>query len=312
MTNDDAPPDSAPAPDAGDPTERALGAHLPGLRLIDRDLCLDDRPIADFAGLIAGRPVLFLAIEGDDEAALLRTGDALGFARRHPDALAGHLGVDGAEEETGGTGRPPTARTVLLSDTPFSPALLERLAGLGEADLLVLQRRRLHSAVGESEFFVAVDVAPPSPGDRAATPAASPVALGREGAPEGARAFLAALPQALAVTGQTLIERIGRIDEGLMCRSPSPEGGLEWYDDGELLCSLRATDGHLEARLAGTDVPHSIRTLAGVDVFLDWLLTFHLERLGPPVESGELAEVELTPPTPGPILTPEEIEAFRE
>ena len=93
---------------------------------------------------------------------------------------------------------------------------------------------------------------------------------------------------------------------------PSGPGGLAWFVEGEPLCSLTAVDGHLEARLAGTDVPHSIRTRAGVDVFLDWLLAFHLERVDTSADLGELEDVELVPRAPAPILTPEEIEAFRD
>ncbi|MAF65365.1 MAG: hypothetical protein CMJ84_06870 [Planctomycetes bacterium] len=314
MTHDDS-PNPAAAPDrsggGGDPTERALAAHLPGLVLVDRDLSVDGRKVADFVGLIDDRPVLFLALEGDSERVLLRTSDAVDFARRHGQALGAHLRAVSVEGEGLPDVNPAPARTVLLSDTPFSASLLERLGGFGAPDLLVLQRRRLESSAGTSEFFVALDAHPgrelPRP---LAEPSPLPAALDDEGA------FIAGLPPALARTGQALVERIGRIDEGLECR-PLPDaggmpGGLEWLCEQAPLCRVTAVEGHLEAFLAGSDVPHSIRTRAGVDVFLDWLLAFHLERLGEPEGGAELADVELVPRAPGPILSPEEIEAFRD
>ena len=312
MTNDDPrarAPGADPLGEGGDPTERALGAHLPGLRLVDRDLCIDGRTVADFVGLIEGRPVLFLAMEGDSEQALLRTGDAVDFALRHADVLWAHLrGVSPGGERLSGVCH-ETARTVLLSDTPFSASLLERLCGLDAPDLLVLQRRSLVSEAGRSEFFVAYDL------HRRGVPAPSPATVPAPGLGDAQR-FLATLPAALAETGGDLVERIGRVEEGLECRAEDGAdggpGGLAWFVEGEPLCSLTAVDGHLEARLAGTDVPHSIRTRAGVDVFLDWLLAFHLERVDTSADLGELEDVELVPRAPAPILTPEEIEAFRD
>ena len=155
------------------------------------------------------------------------------------------------------------------------------------------------------------------------------------------RAFLAKIaPDRLALALET-VDRIRRIDPKL--ETTEVEGCLYWRLGDVPLCLLSWVDGHLELILEGSTVPHAIRDEAAIDFVIDWVMAAYLEVLKregvqreaassvpvpeePPFDSeldGALDEeeeadaeglpaMELRPSPPGPLLTTEEIEAFRE
>ena len=285
----------------GDGLEHDLRAVLPGFEAVDRDLSCDDRREAELVGRAHGRPVLVLRVDGRDDAAAVRALEALAFGARHGAELALHL--ERIEPDTGAAGRDPAlpAGVVLVSEVGFAPRTLERLRPLVGPDLLLFERRRLASARALSSFLVPVGAPQVQP-----APAPAP----RPPAPESdaLRRFVAALPDRCRETGRDLVERIGRVDDSLECLGDGE--GLTWFLGGEPLCRVSCRAGRLEAQLGGTEVPHTIRSSAGVDVFLDWLLAFHLEREDR--AEGSAREVELVPPAPERILSDEEIEAFQQ
>jgi len=293
----------------------------------ERDLRFDGREVADLLGWAGGRAVLVSLIEDDADRGALRALDALALARTQPEILAGCL--DGV------TDRLFRTRVVLVADA-FSSLLQERLGPLLGDDLWLVRRRELRSNRGSTTRLELVDrlAGALSPGRH----------LELEWPDhEATRRFLARIaPDRLALAIET-VERIQRIDPEL--DATEVEGSLYWRLGDAPLCVLSWVNGHLELCLDGSTVPHAIRDEAAIDFVLDWVMASYLEALeaegsaareeplppvardeeweedeppaegldeGEPEEDDDLAPLELRPAPPGPILTPEEIEAFRE
>jgi hypothetical protein len=168
--------------------------------------------------------------------------------------------------------------------------LLEQAALLIGADLWLLERHRLASEGGETSFLERV------------APAAG-AAPGPE--PEPARELPeaeAALDPALVELASDLAERLARLDPAIACTETAD--GLAWALDGAPLCRLCVEDGRLVGRLADSEVPHRLSSSADVDVFVDWVLSLHV--------AGWEGEEHRERPPVTPLLTREEIEAFRD
>lgn len=315
--NDSRQPEAQP-PSAED-LERRLQELLPSLRIVDQDLELDGAPVADLVGEADGRIVLVLFVDGEGDGPMLAALDALSVARRDGDLLAAHLGL------TTLSGKPPL---VLLVAERFGERLRERAGAVPADRLWLVERRSLRTARRDVWPLVrrAASVQrelgqtpEPEPARSAATPSA------RAPRARPADRFLAQLPAGAARVARELIERIGRVDPELELQLDDWNGGpeftcqgLTWSFRGRALCGLTATEGRLQGRLPGSPVPHAIQGPGTIDTFLDWVLTCHLELLdGRPErderdEHDELGEVELVPSRREPLLTPEEIDAFRD
>ncbi len=112
--------------------------------VLERDLVLDGRPLADWLALAPGGALLVSVVDGAADPAPLRALDGLAIARTRPDLLLGTRAQD--------AGDPPLVRVVLVALEGYSEVQLERLAPLAGDDLWLLRRRELarhaHAAGG--------------------------------------------------------------------------------------------------------------------------------------------------------------------
>lgn len=277
--------------------ESALLRELGGARVVDRELRCDGRSLAEIVLLHERRLVLALAVDGASRRTPARALAALSFAGTRAGALAAHLSAELEESESAAGARP---LVLLVSARPYAAAVLERLRALAGPDLWVLELHLLQSRAGSSSSLERL-LPPP---ERAPTLAPPP----SERAPRDAiERFALSLSASQAPLARDLARRIARIDPGLSLESG--EGELVWSRDGQLLCSLHAVDGRLEGQLAESRIPHRIHAPASAEVFLDWVLSLYLEQLGGgPTDRPHSRTLEPT----GPLLTPEELEAFRD
>jgi hypothetical protein len=301
--------------------ELACSEVIPGFRVHERHLCFDGRKVADLLGWAGGRAILVSIIEDDSDGGALRALDGLALAHSQPEILSSYL----SDTITGAL----PARVVLVSDS-FSPLLLERLALLRGDTLWLVRRHELVSASGSVTRLERLD------GDSRTVHRGPGSAPSEWPDDEPLRRFLARIaPDRLALALE-VIGRVGRIDPSI--ETSEADGALYWRCGDSILCTLVWIDGHLELLLEGSSVPHAIRDEAGIDFVLDWVMAAYLELLErdrveerepqpspvkaevpqPELEAPEepaeeeLPNVELRPLPPGPLLTAEEIDAFRD
>ncbi len=303
--------------------ELALSDLLPGFRVHERELRFDGRAVADLLGHAGGRAILVSLIENDTDRGTLRALDGLALARNQPEILTACI-EDPVE-------RPRRACVVLIADA-FSARLQERLEPLLGEDLWLVRRRELCTTRGSTTRLERIDR-----GEKESLPS-SEVSTAEWPDHEPMQEFLGKIaPDRLALALET-VDRIRRIDPKL--EATEVEGCLYWRLGDSPLCVLSWVDGHLELILEGSTVPHAIRDEPAIDFVLDWVMAAYLEVLKrenasveqpapPPPEPEEeafeepetgsaeseeesLPAVELRPVPPGPLLTSEEIEAFRE
>lgn len=279
--------------------ETALLRELGGARVVDRGLRCDGRPVAEIVLLHERRLVLALAVDGASGRTPERALAARAFAGSRAGALAAHLSSELDESELAADTRP---LVLLVSARPYAPRVLERLRALAGPELCVLELHLLQSRAGSSSSLERV-LPPPEREPALASPPQAAERAPRDAIERFARS-LAGPQERLALD---LARRIARIDPGLQLESG--EGELAWLRDGELLCCLRAVDGRLEGQLAESRIPHRIHAPAAAEVFLDWVLSLYLAQLeGGPTDRPHPRPLEPT----GPLLTPEELEAFRD
>lgn len=303
--------------------ELALSDLLPGFCVHERELRFDGRAVGDLLGWAGGRAILISLIENDADGGALRALDGLALARNQPEILTAC--IDGPVE------RPRRARIILIADA-FSLQLQERLEPLLGEDLWLVRRRELCTTRGSTTRLERIDR-----GERESLPS-SEVSTAEWPDHEPMQEFLAKIaPDRLALALET-VDRIRRIDPKL--EATEVEGCLYWRLGDSPLCVLSWVDGHLELILESSTVPHAIRDEPAIDFVLDWVMAAYLEvlkregalhelpaLLEPELDEEPLDEleagsaeseeeslpaVELRPVPPGPILTSEEIEAFRE
>ena len=262
-----------------------LDEIVPGLEILDRELALEGAR-ADLAAIDpAGRiHLVLLAAEGDRDA--LDVLDTLSFLRSHTDLLVRHLADRRVDPE-----RSP--RVFVIS--PSSDArLVERLAPLQDSGVHVLGLSAVKSSAGERSYLVRLE-----PAARSA-PRSS-----------GVEAFLRALPTRLEPLGRALVERMARLDEEL---EPSADATtIVWRLAGEVLARVERVGDVFQASVAPQHEPRGLAELADLDRLTDLALARLVQIL------GMTRPAPAPRPTPGPadndrepLLTPEEIEAFRE
>lgn len=297
--------------------EEGLEDVFPGLEILDRDLVLDEGGRADLAALEpSGRLVLVLVAEDLDRTPLEAL-DALSFARRHGALFARHF-----RRQAGQRLESELAPRLVVVTPTTDERLTQRLAPLFDCGLELYGVRTLASRAGERSYLVPLSVQAGDAVDRARS---------------GRDAFLEALPADLVPFARAAITRIERLDDEL-----EPAFGREtasWRLHGEVLVRIERAGSLLRASVS----PHDERLLLEGDEALETLLESALERLmailersggapgpgtggpGSPGEPGGTTALRLAggpedaPPTPRallrsgePLLTPEEIQAFRD
>jgi hypothetical protein len=257
----------------------------PGLEVLDRELALEGGARADLAAVDpSGRLHLVQLAADDGDRAALEALDALRALRAELGVLARHLG--------GGRVRADRPARLLVVAPRADARFLERLEALAEAGVAVYGLRSVKSAAGEATYLVPL---------RAEAEASGGV---------GAEPFLGALPARLEGLGRELVERMARLDEEL---APAADATtLLWRLGQEALCRVERIDDRLEAGVAPRYEPFPLRGPADVERLVEESLARLVEVLGltrrPPPEVGPRR----VPQADEPILTPEEIEAFRQ
>jgi hypothetical protein len=299
VAREDAGKEGESAPSVGEPgRENLLGALgsglrevLPGLEILDRDLIFEQGGRADLAGVDAGgRLVLVLVADADPDVAALEVLDTHSLARRHLDTIVRHLCADSSERSIDES---LEARTVVI-DPVGSERLLLRLAPIFDSGIELFGLYSIQSAAGERSYLAPI-AAPPSGSVQRGLP------------PEAA--FLESLPPALEEVGREAVERIGRVDRELLVTGTA--GSVSWSFQDEVLVRLE----HVGHRLQASVGPHHETRLLESEADLDPLLESVLARFVQWLDYDAPASSR----TPGidlgegdPILTPEEIDAFRD
>jgi len=308
-------PRSRPKKTAPDDDELLLAAlragleeALPGLEIVDRDLVLDERGRADLAAVDAsGRLVLVIVAAKNGDRTALDALDALAFARRNADVLARHL--DPRIE-------PGLQPRVVVVDPSNAADLLERLTPLAPQGIEVFGVRTIKSAAGERSYLIARE------------------APGAIGGPGGVEAFLEALPESLRELGRGLAERMQRLDDELL--ATGDRNTVVWRLNGDVLARLERVGRHLQASVGPERRAGPIRDPADADRLLEGAMARLVECLERRGAVGTAAEAPADVPgapeapegpgaplegdrersrAPGddePLLTEEEIQAFRE
>lgn len=271
--------------------ESDLPRLLPEVRVVDRALDLSRGPVrgtasrrADLLALdAAGRPVIVLLVDGRGDDTVLAAVNAVAFARHSSDALA-----QPRREEP----RPAIAGRVALVAESYSSRTLEGLGLLPEDELLLFEARRVESASGSQIRLARV---------RPSSPARE------EGPPPAREDFLARVAEARRGTADVLLKRLARVDAGI--EGSFEEGQASFACEGREICRLDVEEGALQGSIPALKRRLPIHGPDDVDAFLDEVLREHILLLGegwgtPPPAAARPAEE--------PILTAEEIAAFRD
>jgi hypothetical protein len=131
-------------------------------------------------------------------------------------------------------------------------------------------------------------------------------------------AFLRALPARLEPLGAALLERMQRLDEELACTGDTTT--LVWRLAGEVLVKVERVGDLLQASVAPRHEPLPLADAADLERLVERALGRLVRVLGltraerPPGEpqAGPARPAVPPPRSDEPILTPEEIQAFRE
>lgn len=262
---------------------------LDGFHLLDREVRFDEAVRADLIGVDgSGRLVWVVVADDSDDRTALAVLDGMSFARRNPALLRRHFAAG-----VRGGGANKATRLVLVLPTERTN-LAERFKPFTGRELEILTVRTITSGAGERSYL-------------------TPVGTGGEVSdlvPSQDRdAFLDALPEGQRGLARILVERMRRMDDELSFETS--QAGVLWTYQGETLAQLEHRDTGLAGGVAPEFSPLRIATELDVERFLDAAVG-RLVRLfsddSQPArrDLGELAFGE------GPLLTPEEIAAFRD
>jgi hypothetical protein len=277
--------------DAASAWSAGLDEIVPGLAIVDRELVFEGGARADLVAVDpSGRLHLVLRASEDADRAVLETLDALALVRGQLELLVRHCGE--------GRVNPERAPRVLVVCPGSDARLVERLCVLGDSGVLVLGLRAVKSAAGEHTYLVRLD-----PAARAAA------------GPGGVDAFLRALPGRLEPLAATLLERMQRLDEELACSGDRTT--LVWRLAGEVLVKVERVGELLQASVAPQHEPLPLADFADLERLVERALGRLVRVLGltrterPPAGPPGIGKAP-SPRSDEPILTPEEIQAFRE
>jgi hypothetical protein len=263
-----------------------LDEIVPGLEVLDRELTFENGARADLAAVDpSGRLFLVLLAGEDADKTVLATLDTLSVARSQVELLVRHFGDGRMHAE-----RSPR---VLVVSPNADTQLSERLGVLVDAGVSVLGLRTVKSAKGERAYLVRMDQATRGPGGTS-----------------GITAFLRALPPRLEPLGNTLIERMERFDEELVASGDAST--LVWRIAGEVLCRVERIGDVLQGSIAPRHEPLSLHDLSDLDKLIEGAYARLVKVLGLSRNAPPAAGPRPAPSPDEPLLTAEEIQAFRE
>ncbi len=274
-------------PDRFERLQRELDRIVGGLEVLDRSLELDDGQKAELVATDAeGRLVLVLGSTGEGSEPVLACLDALAFARANGALLARHVRADGVRAGA-------DARVFLVAEK-LERRVVDRLAPLLGGPVELFELRTLRSAGGARTYLARVQ-AP-------ATESSAAV---------GAAAFLDSVPEAARALARVCLERMRRVDPALVEMADARR--VLWSADGRELARLEL-EGMLLVGASPAGLRVELTDALGVDVLVEEALAGFAELLRGSVDDGRdsRSEDEDASLDPGaPLLTPEEMEAFR-
>jgi hypothetical protein len=279
--------------------EAGLEEALPGLSVLDRELELEGGGHAELAGVDdLGRLVLVIVAQDDAGQAVLDALDTLAWAQRHADVLARHLGSPLARPEL-------EPRVIVIAPAP-DERLVVRLATLGASGIRAFGVQTVRSAGSERAYLVPLALAGAGP---------------RRASPE--TLFLEGLAPELRAAARALLERMERLDDELV--PAYDHGAILWRFRGEVLARVEPEGDQLAARVPPLHEALPLGDEMAVERFLELALGRLVELLGTTrpratatgatgaTGGGGVARAREGPGEAGEVLlTPEEIEAFRE
>jgi hypothetical protein len=280
-----------PKPDRRE-VERALTRAPHGIEVFDHDLALaGTKPTIDLVGEDPdGRLVLGLFVRGKGKDALsaLRV---VALARRHGAQLAEHVGRT--------LGDPTSDARVILIAERASRKLTELIAPLGVLGVELFEACTAQSRRGTRTFLVS-----PHASDRTVA-AGGPVSEAPDDGPSSA--VRDAGESELSSVVADLRRRIERIDDRV--EGDRSTNALRWRLGVQELCAL-TLEGELPLGHLGEDEAVPIADSAAAEGFLVSVMERYLELSeGLPTAKDRITNRRLGG---APLLTPEEIDAFRE
>lgn len=272
--------------------ETHLHGLLPGWVVVDHDLEVGDGPTAD---LVCVDPehhlALVILVEGGAQETVLSALETLSFVRRHSDVIARHVGV---------RFDPDTPTQLLLLAEHFSPKAVARLAPILEAEeseLRLFELRTLKTQRGEALWFAPVNSVSEEGGLRVLT----------------LESFIERLSELNQSTARAFVAEIARVDPAL--RTEVRRTKVTWLVDGRELCTLRSDRGELVLQIPGrNDLPleDGFDRSAVLEPILEQLVAEPDRDSTSELESDLAEDSPLVLGNPAELLTPEELEAFRD
>ncbi len=254
-----------------------------GLEVLDRDLAFEDDRRADLAAVEStGRAVLVLLAGEESAGTVLSALDLAAFARANAEILARHLGesVD-----------PSLEPRVVVIDPRNDPRLAERLGGLSTSGIDLFSVRTVKSAAGERSYLL-------------------PPKTHQSAQPATIEAFLLGLEPPLLGLARPLVDRMARVDQE--CQAVADRESVVWRLHGTILARIERSGDRLEASFGSRRERFPIRGEDDVDRIVERALERVASGIGEGRSPSNGARAIEAVPEGEPLLTPEEIAAFRE
>lgn len=266
--------------------EALMEAH-PDLEPVDRDLELGEGRMVDLA-CVDGTGMLWLVswVSEDDVEPILTVLDSMVWFEATHAVLARHFDCPRLRAEAG-------LRVALVAEV-FPGRLQARLNGLNPSVLRMFELKRVRSGRGDHAYLVSVESGRPG--------AAISETISVD-------AFLDGLAEDARELALRMMRRVERIDDRLQCTAKARE--MIWNLPDGPLCELRAGNGVLVTRTLPSGDQRPLTRVEDLESALEDVLEAYVERL--PAASGEFARpTNLANIDPAALLSPEEIEAFRQ
>jgi len=255
-----------------------LQEALPGFVGLDRDLLLNDVRVELVGRAGDGRLVLVHRVSKVDAAVLIDLLDLLSAVRTQAPLLARHVGT---EVEA-------VVPLIVLVAEEVDERSTRRLAALDADSVHVLEVREIASERAHSTFLVAH-------GDGADGPAT-----------HGVAEQLAELDRTVRRRVEILAERLGRVDEEMALSAIDDR--LEWRWRNHAICTVLIEDTEAHASVPGLE-GHLLADDETLEVVVDEAIA---RWMAVTEEAEGLEAVEVRPPSPRPLVRPEELDALRE
>jgi hypothetical protein len=282
--------------------EAGLREHVPGFEVVDRDLDLDRAPgiglpqvagspvavrRADLLGLDRrGRLVLVLLVDGADDETVLSALDAVAFAQQTRAIAAQHWRARGASAHE--------EPLVVLIARSFDPRRVAALSTLRANAVRLFELRSLRASGRSAVYLLPRDLE----GSTTARTPRTPAELG------------AVLDDATRALFTDVVRRVGRIDDDLMCELR--HDAVHWNFRGRDLCALQVSRERLAGSVGDPPDDFVLEEPRHVEAFLDRVMRAYLSTLDGAGEPRNEREPQSGLFSSVPLLTPEEMAAFRD